>query len=302
MGLASRKPLSYAGSEHPLWTHSMHDDGRKILEVWCENIPGLVRTGTCSWALQGKTEISYPRGGHASIADIEESSFWFKHRNAVIAAVVRRFPPPGPVFDIGGGNGYVSLGLCRAGFDCLVIEPGPIGAHNALGRGLAVVQAPFQDLMIADASIPAAGLFDVLEHIQDDRGALTNLHRVLQPGGRLYIAVPAYNFLWSGEDDHAGHFRRYTLNLLRQRLVEAGFTVDYGTYFFLILLLPVFLLRALPAKFGISIVNDPGQDHAAPVGFVSRLLKRSFAWERRRIEAGKTFPLGASCLVVARKP
>ena len=145
--------------------------------------------------------------------------------------------------------------------------------------------------MIADASIPAAGLFDVLEHIQDDRGALTNLHRVLQPGGRLYIAVPAYNFLWSGEDDHAGHFRRYTLNLLRQRLVEAGFTVDYGTYFFLILLLPVFLLRALPAKFGISIVNDPGQDHAAPVGFVSRLLKRSFAWERRRIEAGKTFPL-----------
>ena len=96
MGLASRKPLSYAGSEHPLWTHSMHDDGRKILEVWCENIPGLVRTGTCSWALQGKTEISYPRGGHASIADIEESSFWFKHRNAVIAAVVRRFRPLAP--------------------------------------------------------------------------------------------------------------------------------------------------------------------------------------------------------------
>jgi len=279
----------------------MHHVTDHLLDTWCENIPGLARTGARSWALTGQTEISYPSGGHASIADIEDKSFWFRHRNAVIAAVARRYPPSGPVFDIGGGNGYVSLGLRAAGFDCLVIEPGPVGAGNAARRGLAVIQAPFQDLTIADSSIPAAGLFDVLEHIEDDRGALANLYRVLQPGGRLYIAVPAYNFLWSSEDDHAGHFRRYTLSALTQRLTQAGFVVDYATYFFLILLLPIFLLRALPAKLGISIANDPGQDHAAAPGFASRLLNRAFAGERQRIEAGKTLPLGASCLVVARK-
>jgi SAM-dependent methyltransferase len=268
------------------------------LEAWCARVPGLVRSADGHWSLGQSSAISYPASGHASIADIEETSFWFNHRNAVIAAVARRFPPPGPLFDIGGGNGYVSVGLRHAGFGCLVIEPGATGAANAARRGFPVVEAQFQDLQIPDDSVPAAGLFDVLEHIPDDRAALANLFRILKPEGRLYIAVPAYQALWSSEDDHAGHFRRYTLTLLTQRLREAGFVIEYGTYFFCILLLPILLLRALPFRLGIRQVNDPGTDHAAPPGWLTTLL----AGERRHIEAGGTLSFGASCLVVARKP
>jgi hypothetical protein len=120
----------------------------------------------------------------------------------------------------------------------------------------------------------------------------------LRPGGRLYIAVPAYQALWSSEDDHAGHFRRYTLALLTQRLRETGFAVEYDTYFFRVLLLPILLLRVLPFRLGIRQVNDPGADHAPPPGWLSASLAR----ERRHIAAGGTLSFGASCLTVARKP
>lgn len=267
-----------------------------FLKRWAAQVPGLTHTGAF-WEAGGGGAVSYPQSGHAALAEIEAGSFWFNHRNAVIAAVAKRFAPPGPLFDVGGGNGYVSLGLRGAGVECIVVEPGPTGAANAVQRGFPVIRAPFQDLQIPDGSIPAAGLFDVLEHIPDDRAALANLHRVLMPGGRLYIAVPAYNALWSSEDIHAGHFRRYTLGGLQRRLREAGFTVEYGSYFFRALLLPILLLRALPFRLGLRGTKAPAQDHAPPPHWLLSLLAR----ERGRIAAGDTLSFGASILVVARK-
>ena len=68
-----------------------------------------------------------------------------------------------------------------------------------------------------------AGLFDVLEHIPDDAGSLGGVHRLLAPGGgRLYLTVPAYPWLWSPEDELSGHCRRYTLAGLRRVVERAG--------------------------------------------------------------------------------
>src|SRR5690606_21548140 len=119
--------------------------------------------------------------------------------------------PGGPIFDIGGGNGFVARGLAAAGFPAVVIEPGPTGARNAQARGLSpVVCAALDDAGFLPGSVPAAGLFDVLEHIEDDLGAMATLSALLPPGGRVYLTVPAYQWLWSSEDELGGHHRRYT--------------------------------------------------------------------------------------------
>ena len=56
--------------------------------------------------------MSYPVDAHKALAEIEDNSFWFRHRAAVLATVLQpRFPPTGRVFDVGGGNGYMVRGL-----------------------------------------------------------------------------------------------------------------------------------------------------------------------------------------------
>ena len=70
------------------------------------------------------------------------------------------------MFDIGGGNGFVSLGVQGAGIETVLVEPGPEGAQNAKNRGLQhVVCASFQNAAFESGKIPAIGVFDVVEHI-----------------------------------------------------------------------------------------------------------------------------------------
>jgi SAM-dependent methyltransferase len=272
------------------------------LEEWCARVPGLARTGAHSWSFSSESSISFPSDAHIALAEIEPRSYWFNHRNDVIAATVRRYPPKGLIFDIGGGNGYVSLGLKKAGFECVVVEPSALATANAAARGLPVIRASFQDLALPDGSISAAGMFDVLEHIEDDLGVLTDIHRVLKPDGYLYIAVPSYGLLWSEEDAQSGHFRRYALSGLKGLLEKAGFIVDYGTYFFAILVVPVFLMRTLPSRLGLTLSAEVDKDHTLPSGAIGSVIQRSFRRELAKIAAGGTLKIGASCLVVARKP
>jgi len=100
----------------------------------------------------------------------------------------------------------------NAGLPTVVIEPGLQGAMNAHRKGLnPVICSSLEDAGFKTHLIPAVGLFDILEHIEDDIGFLTTIKTLLVPNGKLYITVPAYNFLRSVEDNYAGHYRRYTL-------------------------------------------------------------------------------------------
>ena len=115
----------------------------------------------------------------------------------------------GPIFDVGGRNGFVAKELLDAGLDVVLVEPGPAGAMNAKKRGGAhVICSTTHTAQFKSGSIPAIGLFDVVEHIEDNIGFLKHLSELLVPGGMLYLSVPAYQFLWSLEDVKAGHFKR----------------------------------------------------------------------------------------------
>jgi SAM-dependent methyltransferase len=267
--------------------------------------PGLTRDAEGIWRARTTSPVDYPDQANAFCFSIEEGSFWFQHRNAVIADVVERLPPGGFIADIGAGNGYVSLGLRAAGFDTLVIEPGPSGIRNAQSRGLApLVCATLHDAGFLPGSLPAAGVFDVLEHIEDDRGVLRLLHTLIAPGGRIYLTVPSFGLLWSSEDDLAGHHRRYTVATLSARLRESGFAPEFATYIFAPLPLPIFLLRSLPSRLGRRTTLEPDQisSELRPKDNVAiRVVKSVLAGERALIRRGWRIPMGSSCLVVARR-
>jgi SAM-dependent methyltransferase len=248
------------------------------------------------------TELSYPEDAHDILSDIEDTSFWFKYRNQSIAQVISKIPPNGKIYDVGGGNGYVSLYLKKQGFDMILIEPGIHGAKNALKRGLnPVICATLQQTGFEHGTLPAIAIFDVLEHIEDDISFLKEFYNYLENEGKLYLTVPAYNFLWSSVDDESGHFRRYNTKQLKQTLSKAGFQVEYSTYFFSFLPIPIYLFRKIPSILGIKrkdIEKEAEKEHKA--GVFSKLIDWYMQWELKKIKRS-SIKFGGSCLVVAKK-
>lgn len=257
------------------------------------------------WVSRAQDAISYPDEGNLNCLALEADSFWFAHRSRCIEAVMERWRPPGPVFDIGGGNGYVAMGLQDAGIPVALVEPGRQGVRSARERGVrTLIQASLESAGFHAGSLPAVGLFDVLEHIQDDAGFLSSLYSLMQPGGRVYLSVPAYPALWSADDDYAGHYRRYTVRGLRHAMRGAGFDVEYAGGMFFFLPLPIFLLRAIPSRLGLRKQKEWDRyhvEHRRQAGFAGRLLDQILGAELSLIRDGKSIPVGGSCLVVARK-
>lgn len=256
------------------------------------------------WLARGGDAVSYPESGHDTLFEIEDRSWWFRHRSACIVAAVRRSPPVGTIVEIGGGNGVVSAALSAAGFSTLLVEPGAAGIRNARRRGLEpVIQASFHAAGLRPGSLPAIGLFDVLEHLPDDTAFLRDLRTALAPDGHLYLTVPAHRVLWSPEDVAAGHQRRYGTRMLRRRLGAAGFQVEKMTQIFWPLPLPILLARSLAARIGWR--EDRGAaartaEYVAPGPLVELLVRAALAPERALVARGWGSPLGSSLLAVAR--
>jgi SAM-dependent methyltransferase len=257
------------------------------------------------WTARTHSRVSYPDDGNETCFAVEDASFWFRHRNDCILQAMERYSPPGTVFDVGGGNGYVARAIQDSGRDVVLVEPGLSGAQNARARGVRhVIHSTLENGGFRAGTLPAVGLFDVLEHIENDRAFLEDLNRLLLPDGRLYITVPAYQALWSGEDDIAGHWRRYSLDGLSGVLNRSGFSTEFVTHFFAFLPVPILLLRSLPYRLGLhakkpsngrmKAEHEPGKLAAG----VLRVLTRR---ELTRIGAGGRLTFGASCLAVARK-
>jgi hypothetical protein len=257
------------------------------------------------WYAENVSDISYPDEANRIYFDVEEKSFWFQHRNNCIVGLAKAFNLPNQFFDIGGGNGFVSWGMQQAGYDTYLLEPGPQGCLNAKKRGIKnVICSTLQESSLPQACIPACGLFDVVEHIEEDISFLKQVHFFMQPGAYLLLTVPAYNYLWSDEDDYIGHFRRYTLKTIQQALEQANFKVEYKTYLFSFLVAPILLFRSLPSWLHIKTKRGDPQtvknDHSRK-GFASSFLNSIMKWEQSRVMKRKKIFIGSSCLVVARK-
>ena len=257
------------------------------------------------WRGRETEEIFYPDTGNAECFGLEDDSFWFRHRNACIVALVKRFHPRGAIVDVGGGNGFVAQALINAGFDCILLEPGPTGALNAKTRREIpeVICSTIRAARFRSSSVAAVGLFDVLEHVEDDHGMVADLARVLKPNGLFFGTVPAYQWLWSTADEFAQHYRRYTRKSLLT-LLGRDYDVLYWTYIFRALTLAIYVVRALPFRLGLTKkggLMTSEAEHGTDQGWAARMVSRVLTGELERLERGVSQTWGASLLFVARK-
>jgi SAM-dependent methyltransferase len=131
--------------------------------------------------------------------------------------------PRGRVLDFGAGTGTFARPLAASGIDIVCVEPDP---QEGL-KGLRVYRDASE---LAPDSIDLVYSFNVLEHIADDAAALAALRRVLKPGGRLLLYVPAFMVLYTSMDRRIGHVRRYRKHTLRELVQQAGFKVTEARY------------------------------------------------------------------------
>lgn len=203
--------------------------------------------------ISSDTKIAYPETGSDECFQVEDKSYWFCHRSRVIMELASLFKLGSPLFDIGGGNGFQTSRLAECNMIGVLVEPSLVGVKNAVARGVEnIVASTFQDAGFKKNSLPSIGLFDVLEHVENDNLFLQELYESLVPGGRIIATVPAYGFLWSDNDVYAGHFRRYVLDALADDLRIAGFKIDFASYIFSFLPPAIFAFRTVPSLLGIG--------------------------------------------------
>jgi SAM-dependent methyltransferase len=144
---------------------------------------------------------------------------------------VLRPTAPGPMLEIGAGIGTFSARLLEAGADpLLLVEPEDACVVELRARfsGDARVEVAKETLPESPAVRSRAGSFryalcqNVLEHIEDDVGALTAVVDALEPSGEVAVLVPAHPFLFGRLDRRFGHFRRYTRDRVRALIAGTG--------------------------------------------------------------------------------
>lgn len=135
---------------------------------------------------------------------------------------------------------------------------------------------------------------DVIEHIDNDLAVLFEINRILKHGGKLIITVPALKKLWSNFDEKVGHLRRYSKSELCEKIKKTGFRVDFSSYFFMITVPILYLVRMREKRPGdVKIVHKVN-----PI--LNEILYRYFKFEILLMKIFR-LPFGSSLIAVATK-
>jgi SAM-dependent methyltransferase len=243
---------------------------------------------------------------YAEYFRVEDRHWWFIGRRRIVLAVLSvslTSTPEGRtrrILDLGCGTGTMLTYLRRFGnAEGVDADEQAVGFCHARGEDR-VQLLESKTLPFPDDSFDLLTALDVLEHIEDDRGALREVARVLRPGGIFLATVPAHGWMWGAQDEISHHFRRYSAGELKRKIPEAGLNLQRLTQFNTILFAPIAAVR-LARRMRPPRAEVRSDFEMTGEGTGNRLLAEVFSseaqWLRRR-----NLPLGVSMLALAGAP
>lgn len=239
--------------------------------------------------------------------ELERVHWWFEGRRRLFFDLLGRTLRGASglrMLDVGCGAGGM-LGELRRFGEPAGLEISRELLKEARARGFPrLLVGSAERLPVAPGSLDLVTAFDCVEHLEDDVAAFRGFFAALKSGGRLFLSVPAWQFLYAENDRVAMHRRRYRRSTLSARLREVGFAIERASYvnaWLFPAIVPAVLLLKLKQRF-FKRAGAPAEtnlSYRAPKA-VNSLLAAIFSSERfvlRRV----SFPIGHSLIVLARK-
>jgi SAM-dependent methyltransferase len=241
-------------------------------------------------------ELEYELQTHRA----EDRHWWYQGRRRVLEQAIARLalPAQARILDAGCGSGRNMVELAHHGIVTGVELSGTslqLAREREAGE---VLEGSVMDMPFDDSSFDLTVSLDVIEHLEDDVGALRELRRVTKPGGALLVTVPAYQWLWSGHDEINHHHRRYNRRALLAAAREGGWQLESSTHFNFLLLPVAILLRGLE-RFKPSTTKS-SLDLWVPPAPLNWVLRQPLNLEAGVIGRGGSIPAGLSLLAVFR--
>jgi 2-polyprenyl-3-methyl-5-hydroxy-6-metoxy-1,4-benzoquinol methylase len=228
----------------------------------------------------------------------ERTYWWYVGRRTIILDwVFRMVQPPAHILDYGCGSGLISRGIQDHGYLIDAADNSPIALEMCLKNGVKkIINTAEQDLPQNQYELIL--LLDVLEHIENDSGFLKTICSSLKPNGFILMTVPAFSWLWSGEDYVSHHVRRYTLDTLRTAAIRSGIQIQHLTFFNMLLFIPV------AATIFWKNIFDTRSRTATMISDIPRLLNSFctalFSFEKILLRY-VGLPIGTSLLLIGRQ-
>lgn len=249
----------------------------------------------------------YPDGGFDLTDKSGESSFWVRSRNRLFKSIVQDH-----LVAIGKTK-FLEIGCGIGGFIQQIVENEnlEITGSEIYLKGLlyAKKNLPNVDFIQFDVTQGVVGeefdiiaAFDVIEHIENDVAAISNIYKMLRRGGSLIVTVPQHMFLWSKLDEIVKHKRRYSRREMVTKLQKNGFDISYCTSFLFVLFPLMLISRMFDKRRDQSQSDEVALEKRVKFSNVLNwIFDRLMRIDETLIRLGISLPFGGTLVVVARK-